>query len=104
MPYKTKITDTQSWNDIPTCKEAGLPTEYLMLRGIFMPAGVSNDQLAFYVDMLKKVRETPEWKDYMEKGAFNQSFMTGAEFTKWLDSAENTHRELMKEAGFLAKK
>src|SRR4030095_2571931 len=20
MPFKTKITDTQSWNDIPTCK------------------------------------------------------------------------------------
>jgi tripartite-type tricarboxylate transporter receptor subunit TctC len=53
--------------------------------------------------MLKKVRDTPEWKDYMEKGAFNQSFMTGPEFTKWLQGAENTHRELMKEAGFLAK-
>jgi tripartite-type tricarboxylate transporter receptor subunit TctC len=39
----------------------------------------------------------------MEKGAFNQTSMTGEEFTKWLGSAENTHRELMKEAGFLAK-
>ena len=40
MPYKTKVTDTMSWNDIPTCKEAGVPTDYVMLRGIFMPAGV----------------------------------------------------------------
>ncbi len=103
MPYKEKVTATQSWNDIPTCKEAGVPIEYVMLRGIFMPAGVSNDQLAFYVNLFKKVRETPEWEDFMEKGAFNQSFMTGAEFTKWLESAENAHRELMKEAGFLAK-
>src|SRR5687767_13291319 len=38
MNYKTKVTDTQSWNDIPTCKEAGVPTDYVMLRGIFMPA------------------------------------------------------------------
>ncbi len=103
MPYKEKVTATQSWNDIPTCKEAGVPIEYVMLRGIFMPAGVSNDQLAFYVNLFKKVRATPEWEDFMEKGAFNQSFMTGAEFTKWLESAENAHRELMKEAGFLAK-
>ncbi|MEO6018157.1 MAG: tripartite tricarboxylate transporter substrate-binding protein [Polaromonas sp.] len=103
MPYKAKVTDTMSWGDVPTCKEAGLPTEYVMLRGIFMPPGISKDQLDFYVNMLKKVRETPEWKDYMEKGAFNQTSMSGDEFGKWLGSAENMHRELMKEAGFIAK-
>jgi tripartite-type tricarboxylate transporter receptor subunit TctC len=103
MPYKAKITDTQSWNDIPTCKEAGLPTSYLMLRGIFMPAGVTKEQTEFYVKLFQKVAETPEWKEYMEKGAFNQSFKTGAEFTEWLKVAESTHRDLMKEAGFLSK-
>ena len=103
MPYKTKVTDTLAWGDVPTCKESGLPTEYVMLRGIFMPPGISKDQLEFYVNMLKKVRDTPEWKDYMEKGAFNQTAMSGDEFGKWLGSAENMHRELMKEAGFIAK-
>jgi tripartite-type tricarboxylate transporter receptor subunit TctC len=101
MPYKGKVTDTQSWNDVPTCKEAGVPTEYTMLRGIFMPAGVTPDQRAFYVDLLTKIRATPEWKEYMEKGAFNQAFMTGAEFTKWLEGAEANHRTLMTEAGFI---
>ncbi len=103
MPYKAKVTDTQSWGDIPTCKEAGVSTDYTMLRGVFMPPGVSKDQLEFYVNMLKKVRETPEWKEYIEKGAFNPTSMTGDEFTKWLGTAENKHRELMKEAGFIAK-
>ena len=103
MPYTTKVTDTQSWSDIPTCKEAGVATEYTMLRGVFMPPGVSKDQTEFYVNLLKKVRETPEWKDYMEKGAFNQTSMSGEDFTKWLGTTENMHRDLMKEAGFLAK-
>ena len=71
MPYKDKVTETQSWDDIPTCKEAGVPTDYVMLRGIFMPPGVTPEQQAFYVDLMKKVRETPDWKEYMEKGAFN---------------------------------
>ena len=53
--------------------------------------------------LLKKVRETPDWKDYMEKGAFNTTSMTGADFRKWLETAENQHRTLMTEAGFLAK-
>jgi tripartite-type tricarboxylate transporter receptor subunit TctC len=104
MPYKAKITETQSWNDIPTCKEAGIPTDYTMLRGIFMPAGVTPDQLAYYVDLFKKVAATPEWKDYMEKGAFNTTFKTGNDFKTWLEAAEKQHATLMQEAGFMAKK
>ena len=37
IAYKTKVTDTQSWNDIPTCKEQGLDVQYLMLRAMFLP-------------------------------------------------------------------
>lgn len=102
MPYPTKITDKQSWADVPTCKEAGVPATYTMLRGIFMPPGVTKEQSAYYVNLLKKVRETPEWKDYMEKGAFNQTTMDGEKFTGWLGTAEQQHRVLMKEAGFIA--
>jgi putative tricarboxylic transport membrane protein len=38
----------------------------------------------------------------MEDGAFNTTFMTGPEYAKWVEGAENTHKSLMKEAGFLA--
>jgi putative tricarboxylic transport membrane protein len=103
MPYKEKVTETMSWNDVPTCKEAGVATDYVMLRGIFMPPGVSADQLAYFVELMKKVRATPEWKDFMEKGAFNTTTMSGAEFAKWLGENETLHRQLMSEAGFLAK-
>jgi tripartite-type tricarboxylate transporter receptor subunit TctC len=103
MPYTTKVTATMSWNDIPSCKEAGIPVDYLMLRGIFMPAGVTPEQVAFYVDLFKKVRETADWKKFMEDGAFNATFMTGPEYAKWVEAAENTHKDLMREAGFLAK-
>lgn len=104
MPYKAKVTETQSWADIPTCKEAGVPTDYVMLRGIFMAPGVTPDQQAYYVNLMTKVRETPDWKEYMEKGAFNTTAMTGADFQKWLTTAEATHKALMTEAGFLAAK
>ncbi len=103
MPYKAKVTTTQSWGDLPTCKSTGIDVEYLMLRGIFMPPGVTPDQVAFYVDLFKKVQGLPEWKDFMEKGAFNQTFMSGAEFADWVAKAEAQHVVLMKNAGFLAK-
>src|SRR5690606_18425110 len=104
MPYKEVIADGKSWADIPTCKESGVEMDYLMLRGIMMPGGVTDEQVKYYVDLLAKVRETQEWKDYMVKGAFNQTSMTGEEFRKWVAAAEETHKALMQAAGFLAKK
>jgi putative tricarboxylic transport membrane protein len=102
LPYDEKIAQDQAWKDVPTCKSQGLDMEYLMLRGIFMPAGVTQEQVNFYIELLKKVRETPEWKDLMKSGAFNQTFMTGNEYRSWVEKEEARHRELMKEAGFLA--
>src|SRR6185436_18639273 len=102
MPYKEKITKDMSWNDIPTCKEAGVPTDYQMLRGIFMAGGVAPDQVKFYADLLEKVRATPEWKKFMEDGAFSQTTMVGKEYADWVAKNETLHYNLMKEAGFLA--
>jgi putative tricarboxylic transport membrane protein len=72
-----------------------------MLRGVFTTPGATPDQVAYYVDVLKKVRETPEWKALMTEGAFNQTFLTGPEFVKWLGDEENRHRTLMQQAGLL---
>jgi len=102
LPYTAKVTTAQSWADLPTCASAGIPVEYLMLRGIFMTPGATPDQVKFYVDLLAKVRALPEWKDFMNKGAFNQTTLSGQEFFEWLGKNEQMHRVLMKEAGFLA--
>jgi len=103
MPYPSKVTSTQSWQDIPTCKSQGLDVEYVMLRGIFMPAGVTQEQVDYYVDVFKKVRELPEWKKFTEEAAFNNTFMSGKQYVDWVTKAEVEHKELMQEAGFIAK-
>jgi tripartite-type tricarboxylate transporter receptor subunit TctC len=73
-----------------------------MLRGIFMPPGVTAEQQQYYVAFFAKLRALPEWKDFMAKGAFNTTALSGAAYTVWLGKNEQMHRELMKEAGFLA--
>ncbi|MDX2201394.1 MAG: tripartite tricarboxylate transporter substrate-binding protein [Hyphomicrobiaceae bacterium] len=100
--YKSKVTADMAWGDIPTCKESGVNVHYQMLRGIFMAPGVKPEHIAFYVDLFKKVKATPEWAKFMEEGAFNQTFMTGDEFKSWVEKNEKLHYDLMKEAGFLA--
>lgn len=102
MPYKAKVTESMAWADIPLCKESGLDVEYVMLRGIFMAPGVSAEQQQFFVDLLQKVRETPDWKEFMERGAFNTTTMNGQAFVDWLGKEEARHLLLMRSAGFLA--
>jgi putative tricarboxylic transport membrane protein len=103
IAYKTKVTETQSWNDIPTCKEEGLDVQYLMLRAMFLPGKVTPEQTAFYVDLFKKVSETPEYKDYMEKQALKPIFLTGKDMVKFLEEDDKLNSSLMEEAGFVAK-
>ncbi len=102
LDYKEKIAADQGWDSIPTCKSAGLDIEYLMLRGIFMSPGATKEQVDYYVELFKKVRETEEWKKLMADGAFNQTFMIGKEYTDWVAKEETRHQQLMKDAGFLA--
>jgi putative tricarboxylic transport membrane protein len=103
LDYHDKVAGDLSWDSVLTCKSQGLDLEYLMLRGIFMPPGATKDQVDYYVNLFQKVRETPEWKDLMKQGAFNQSFMTGSDYANWVAKEEKRHEELMKAAGFLAK-
>src|SRR5687767_3518228 len=98
MPYKDKLTDKMGWADIPTCKQSGLDISYMMLRGIFMPGGVSQEHVAYYVDLFKKVQQTPEWKDFMEKGAFDLTSLEGKAYADWVAKEEARHVSLMKAA------
>jgi putative tricarboxylic transport membrane protein len=103
IEYKAKVTSTQSWNDIPTCKEEGLDVQYLMLRAFFLPGKVTAEQTAFYVDLLKKVSQTAEYKDYLEKQALKPSFLTGKDMLNFLEDDDKLNAQLMHEAGFVAK-
>jgi len=56
------------------------------------------------VDVLDKVKGTPEWKKFMEDGAFNTTSMAGKPYADWVSKNDEHHMSLMKEAGFLAAK
>jgi tripartite-type tricarboxylate transporter receptor subunit TctC len=104
ISYTAKVTATQAWSDIPTCKEKGLDASYEMIRIFMLPGGVTPDQTKFYVDLLHKVTETPEWKAYLEKNALKGEFLTGKELNDFLVKDEQKHKEIMKDAGFLVTK
>ncbi|HOB96684.1 MAG TPA: tripartite tricarboxylate transporter substrate-binding protein [Aquabacterium sp.] len=93
-----KVAGNQGWADLPTCMSVGIPAQYLMMRGIFTTPGVTDEQVAFWNQLLTRLRGLPEWKDFMARGAYKQQAMSGAEFTDWLDKASRFHNVLMREA------
>ncbi len=92
------------WKDIPTVKEAlGAEITYNMLRGIFGAPDMPKDAVEWYVGFLKKVYDTPEFQEYLRKGALKGAFVSGAEYVKWVEGAEQLHKDLMTKGGLLKK-
>jgi putative tricarboxylic transport membrane protein len=94
--------DLPNWRDIPTMKEAtGSDISYNMLRGIFLPPNVSKEVLDWYTDLFRKIIETPEWKKYTSDNALKSAYLTGADYTKWLEGKETLTKDLMKKGGLI---
>mgnify|MGYP001289174751 CR=1 FL=1 len=94
--------DLPDWKAIPTMKEAtGKDMSYLMLRGIFMTPGVTKDQQDFFVGVMKKVTETPEWKKYVSDMGLKDAYLDGDAYVKWLDEKDTTTVALMKKGGLI---
>ncbi len=94
---------TPRWKDVPTVKELGFPIEYQMLRGVFGPTEMPSDAVAFYLDLFRKLIETREMADFIERGAFTKAFQTGPEFVRWLEQKDASVRSLMTKGGLTSK-
>jgi putative tricarboxylic transport membrane protein len=103
MSNTTKITDTQSWADVPTCKEAGLDVDFRGPRTVWLAGGITGEQLKFYQDLFGKVRETKEWKDFISSSELGDAFVTGADFDAFIKKDEDTARAIFDRAGWLLK-
>jgi tripartite-type tricarboxylate transporter receptor subunit TctC len=98
-----RIPDAE-WKSIPTIKEAlGADISYNMLRGIFGPPDMPKAAVDWYIGFLKKVSDTPEYKDYISKGALKPAFATGDEYVKWVEENEKLHKDLMEKGGLVKK-
>ena len=103
MAAGPKVTKDEGWSDIPTCKESGIQVDdYQMPRTIWLPAGVSPEVVAFYTDLMSKVRQTPEWKEYIEKTSQTDTFMSGDELRQYIVKDTERAYGVFKREGWLA--
>ncbi len=104
LSWTDAVTAGQSWADIPTCAEAGLAIDrYQMPRTVWLPKGVTEEQVTFYRTLLAKVRETEEWKAFLQRGSQTDAFLSGPEFTDYIARDERWLREQFTEDGWLVR-
>jgi len=97
-----KVTDTMGWSDIPTCAESGIPIEqYQQPRTVWLPKGAPANAVAYYAGVLAKVRETPEWKTYIERSAQTDRFLTGDDFKRFAATDEQKALKVFEHEGWL---
>src|SRR5437660_2715493 len=104
LPQGPKITTSEGWSDVPTCVEQGLAiSQYEQPRTVWLPGKVSAEQAAYYVDLMKRVQATPEWKDYIEKTSQVETFLIGAAFESFIKQDLDRVKQVAGEQGWLVK-
>jgi putative tricarboxylic transport membrane protein len=70
--------------DVPTLLELGYPISAGTMRGFSFTAGVPKDAVVTMETALKKVHDTPAWKEFAARNIFQDVFLGSAEFTQFL--------------------
>jgi putative tricarboxylic transport membrane protein len=70
--------------DVPTLKELGYPIVFGTGRGFAMPAGVPKEAAAVMEAALKKVYESPGYREFASRNMYEDLYMGSAEFSQYL--------------------
>jgi putative tricarboxylic transport membrane protein len=76
--------------DTPTLKEQGIDVVLGNWRGVFGAPGISPDQQKALIGLIEKMIAGPTWKAEVAKKGWTQTYLSGAEFGKFL--ADETTR------------
>lgn len=89
--------------NVPTMKELGYPIVVGTGRAIAMPAGVPATAVATMEKMLRRAMTTKLWKDYSAANNFEENFLDGAQFKKYLESRREEFQGFLAHVGLLKK-
>jgi putative tricarboxylic transport membrane protein len=102
LAYSGKKTPAVLGN-IPTFGEAGYELGISMPRGLVLPPDVPKEAQQWWIDTVKKIVQTPEWKAYVEKQLLTENVVYGEDFRTFLQKTQDTFAEILKKTGAIKK-
>jgi putative tricarboxylic transport membrane protein len=87
------------FKEVPTFRELGKDFVYFMQRSVVGTPGMSQEAEAFYRDVFRKVYNSGEWQNYMEKKSLQGAFLTGAALKDYWTKERANHRQMLQKMG-----
>jgi len=85
--------------DAPTLKESGIDLEFTNWRGVVAPPGISDADKAALVKAFETMHSSQEWKDVLTKNGWTDAFVTGDEFTTFLNDQTKRVEDVLSALG-----
>jgi putative tricarboxylic transport membrane protein len=83
--------------EVPTWQEQGVKTVVSNWRSVVGPRGLTSAQVGYWVEALRKLSGTPEWKADLERQLLADEFLPGPEFRKQMDEEYAELKSLLSE-------
>jgi putative tricarboxylic transport membrane protein len=85
--------------DAPTLKESGVDIETGNWRGVIAPPKISDQSRQMLIDVYTRLHDSPEWKSAVSKFGWEDNFITGEAFGRFIQSETENLKTVMQEAG-----
>lgn len=82
--------------NVPTMREVGYDVVSQSGRGIVAPAGIPAEAKAYLVELMRKITQSPQWKDYADKNIMSVVFRGGDDFDEYLAAERARFAEMVK--------
>ncbi len=89
------------FDDIPTAKEQGFDVVAVNWRGLYVPAGISDDQFDTWAERLQKVADSDEWAAVMASNGLAAFTKVGSDFQSYVDGLVEEVATLSREIGVI---
>jgi putative tricarboxylic transport membrane protein len=87
--------------DVPTGEELGIEGLPSMPRGMILPPDAPVEAQEWWIETMKEVVETPEWKKYIASNYLTENIAWGDDFFASLTETTNSFETILNEAGAL---
>lgn len=91
--------ETRSEANIPTLKESGVDVVIANWRGVFGAPGINANQKAALTGYITALVELPAWKELLETRGWDNAFLAGPEFERFLAADIAATETVLKELG-----
>jgi putative tricarboxylic transport membrane protein len=87
--------------DIPSLKEQGIDAAITNWRSVVAAPGISADDKRKLADAIDKMAKSKEWKEILKQKGWDDAYMAGDEFAKFLKAEQARVAEVMKAIGLV---